>query len=191
MGLNLVIWEESLKYVDLRLHLGEKLVLHLTGQVLCPPCWFALSWCKGPVLHSKSAIFLYCSQLWGRFESGVLLDVDTVASLLPFLWLLLLQCLNRAISRSVRLWRSADRIHVLSLPCRMVRKQHLTYCQVGVSLPSLLSGVKSTFNVLQFKAVNSRSMAILLKSYVTPPIHTVTSAGNNICVSVCQLLTHV
>lgn len=130
--------------------------LHLTGKVLCPPYWFILSWYKSPVLHSKSAIFLYCSQLWGRFEPGVLLDVDTIASVLPFLWLLLFQCLNWTISRSVRLWRSADRICILSLPCRMVRKQHLTYCQVGVSLPSLHTGVKSAFSVLQFKAVNKQ-----------------------------------
>lgn len=112
--------------------------LHLTGKVLCPPYWFILSWYKSPVLHSKSAIFLYCSQLWGRFEPGVLLDVDTIASVLPFLWLLLFQCLNWTISRSVRLWRSADRICIFVTA--MQNGQETTpYVPSGGSFPPLTS----------------------------------------------------
>lgn len=155
-------WVWTLKYVDLGLHLGEKLVLHLTRKVLCPLCWLILSWYKSPVLDSKSAVILNCSQVWGRFESGVLLEVDTIASLSSFLLLLLFQCLNWSM-RSVRIWKSGNRICILSMPYRMVRK-HLTYHQVGVSLPSFHKGIKATFSVLQFKAVNSKNITIFLKS---------------------------
>lgn len=117
-----------------------------------------------PCVTQQICCFSLLSQLWVRFESGVLLDVDTIASLSSFLQLLLFQCMNWTISRSVRIWKSGDRICILSLPCRMVKIQHFTYHQVGVSLPSLHRRVKLIFSVLQFKTVNSKNLAILLKS---------------------------
>lgn len=68
----------------------------------------------------------------------------------------------------------------------------LAYHQVGVVFPSLSNGVKSAFNVLQFKAGNSKNIAICVKSYIAPPY-----AHSSVCrqiasvfQAVCGILTH-
>lgn len=50
-------------------------------------------------------------------------------------------------------------------------REHLASPTVRWESPSphLAMEVKSAFNVLQFKADNSKNIAILLESYATPP----------------------